>query len=157
MRRGRRDPHSIQVGDQIDFWRVERVEPDRRLLLIAEMKIPGRLWLQFDIEGDGRRTAIRQTTVFDPAGSVGLVYWYLLYPVHHTIFRTMLHGLKRATQPDPNGADASDTSAQRDPLHNVVDTGRIRKFKVSSLVDPRTNPPLQLLRRRSGLDPQLKE
>jgi uncharacterized protein YbjT (DUF2867 family) len=110
MRRGRRDPHTIRVGDRIDFWRVERVEPDRRLLLAAEMKIPGRLWLQFDIEGDDRRTEIRQTTVFDPAGSVGLVYWYLLYPVHHTIFKAMLRGPNRATRPDPNGAEATEAS-----------------------------------------------
>jgi uncharacterized protein YbjT (DUF2867 family) len=101
MRRGRRDPHAITVGDRIDFWRVERVEPARRLLLVAEMKIPGRLWLQFDVEGDDRRTELRQTTVFDPAGSVGLVYWYLLYPVHRTIFRAMLHGLNRATHAGP--------------------------------------------------------
>ena len=84
------------------------------------MKIPGRLWLQFDIESDDRRTEIRQTTVFDPAGSVGLVYWYLLYPVHHTIFKAMLHGLNRATPPDPDGA-ASPARAQRDELQTVVD------------------------------------
>jgi hypothetical protein len=144
MRRGRRDPHTIHVGDRIDFWRVERVEPDRRLLLVAEMKIPGRLWLQFDIEGDDLRTEIRQTTVFDPAGSVGLVYWYLLYPVHHTIFKAMLQGLNRATHPEPNGADVSETSARRDIRHPVVeyqlpivvDVGRIRKSTASSLVDP---------------------
>jgi Protein of unknown function (DUF2867) len=120
MRRGRRDPHTIRVGDRIDFWRVERVEPDRRLLLAAEMKIPGRLWLQFDIEGDDRRTEIRQTTVFDPAGSVGLVYWYLLYPVHHTIFKAMLHGLHRATRPDANGAAATEASNRQAKLHPVV-------------------------------------
>ena len=141
---GRRDPHTIRVGDRIDFWRVERVEPNRRLLLVAEMKIPGRLWLQFDVEGDDRRTEIRQTTVFDPAGSVGLVYWYLLYPVHHTIFKAMLHGLNRATHPGPNHADATETSARRGrlpnvvdkQLQNVVDVGRIRKSPASSLVDP---------------------
>jgi uncharacterized protein YbjT (DUF2867 family) len=122
MRRGRRDPHTIHVGDRIDFWRVERVEPDRRLLLAAEMKIPGRLWLQFDIESDDRRTEIRQTTVFDPAGSVGLVYWYLLYPVHHTIFKAMLHGLTRATRPGPDRPDATEATAQQDKLRTVVAT-----------------------------------
>jgi uncharacterized protein YbjT (DUF2867 family) len=124
MRRGRRDPHTIEVGDQIDFWRVERVETNRRLLLVAEMRIPGRLWLQFDIEGDDRRTEIRQTTVFDPAGSVGLVYWYLLYPVHHTIFKAMLHGVMRATHHDANRAEAPLRSAQKHLLRNVVATGR---------------------------------
>ena len=89
-----------------------RVVPDQRLLLVAEMRIPGRLWLQFDIEGDDRRTEIRLTTVFDPAGSVGFVYWYLLYPVHHTIFKAMLHGLKRAIHRDPSRPDGSRTTPQ---------------------------------------------
>jgi hypothetical protein len=96
LRRGRRHPHDLQVGDRIDFWRVERLEPGRRLLLAAEMKIPGRLWLQFDVEtGDGG-AEIRQTTIFDPAGYVGRLYWYLLYPVHHRIFAAMLRGIHRA-------------------------------------------------------------
>lgn len=98
LRRGRRHPHDLHVGDPVDFWRVERVQSDRRLLLAAEMKMPGRLWLQFDVEATGRGTEIRQTTVFDPAGYVGLAYWYLLYPVHHAIFKAMLRGLQRVTQ-----------------------------------------------------------
>jgi uncharacterized protein YbjT (DUF2867 family) len=97
LRRGRRDPHDLQVGDTIDFWRVERLEPGRRLLLAAEMKIPGRLWLQFETDADNRGTQIRQTTLFDPAGYVGLAYWYVLYPVHHRIFGAMLRGLRRAS------------------------------------------------------------
>lgn len=97
MRKGRRDPDDLHVGDTVDFWRVERIESGRRLLLAAEMKVPGRLWLQFEVESTGHRTVIRQTTVFDPAGYIGLLYWYLLYPVHHAIFWTMLRGLRRAT------------------------------------------------------------
>jgi uncharacterized protein YbjT (DUF2867 family) len=107
LRRGRRDPHDLQIGDTIDFWRVERLEPGRRLLLAAEMKIPGRLWLQFDVEADDGGSKIRQTTVFDPAGYVGRLYWYLLYPVHHRIFGAMLRGLRRASlaacAPSPDG------------------------------------------------------
>ena len=98
MRRGRVDPNSLHVGDTIDFWRVERIDSGRRLLLAAEMKIPGRLWLQFEVRANGHRTEIRQTTVFDPAGYVGLAYWYALYPVHHTIFAAMLRGLHRVSQ-----------------------------------------------------------
>jgi hypothetical protein len=94
MRKGRRDPDDLHVGDTVDFWRIES---GRRLLLAAEMKVPGRLWLQFEVESTGHRTVIRQTTVFDPAGYIGLLYWYLLYPVHHAIFSTMLRGLRRAT------------------------------------------------------------
>jgi uncharacterized protein YbjT (DUF2867 family) len=99
MRRGRRDPHELQVGDTVDFWRVERLKPDRQLLLRAEMEMPGRLWLQFDVKSTDRGTEIRQTTVFDPAGYVGLAYWYLLYPAHRAAFRAMLHGLQRVAQP----------------------------------------------------------
>jgi hypothetical protein len=86
------------VGDTIDFWRVERVEVDRRLLLTAEMKMPGRLWLDYEVTSHEGHTVIRQTTVFDPAGYAGLAYWYLLYPLHHAIFSAMLRGLRRVTQ-----------------------------------------------------------
>ncbi|HWD73970.1 MAG TPA: DUF2867 domain-containing protein [Solirubrobacteraceae bacterium] len=99
MRRGRRDPFELRVGDTIDFWRVERVQPGRRLLLTAEMKMPGRLWLQFEIAGANRRTELRQTTIFDPAGYAGVAYWYLLYPVHSAIFSAMLRGLRRESEP----------------------------------------------------------
>jgi Protein of unknown function (DUF2867) len=95
LRRGRRDPHDLRVGDPIDFWRVERLDPGRRLLLAAEMRLPGRLWLQFELDGDDSGTQVRQTTVFDPAGYVGLAYWYLLYPLHRRIFEAMLQGLDR--------------------------------------------------------------
>jgi uncharacterized protein YbjT (DUF2867 family) len=93
LRRGRRDPLDLRVGDRIDFWRVERLEPERQLLLAAEMKMPGRLWLQYDIEDDADGYRIRQTTVFDPAGYVGVLYWYLLYPIHHRVFGAILRGL----------------------------------------------------------------
>jgi uncharacterized protein YbjT (DUF2867 family) len=96
LRRGRRDPLELRVGDPVDFWRVERLEPGSRLLLAAEMRIPGRLWLDFDVRPDRDGSQIRQTTVFDPAGYIGLAYWYLLYPVHDRIFRAMLRGLQAA-------------------------------------------------------------
>jgi uncharacterized protein YbjT (DUF2867 family) len=99
LRRGRRDPHDLRVGDAVDFWRVERLEQERRLLLAAEMKIPGRLWLQFEVEADGAGSLIRQTTVFDPAGYVGLAYWYALYPVHDRVFTATLHGIRAAVSP----------------------------------------------------------
>jgi uncharacterized protein YbjT (DUF2867 family) len=99
LRRGRRDPHDLRAGDTVDFWRVERVESGRLLRLAAEMKIPGRLWLQFELDSAERDTLVRQTTVFDPAGYVGLAYWYLLYPIHHRVFGRMLRGIQRAIQP----------------------------------------------------------
>jgi hypothetical protein len=99
LRRGRRDPYDLRVGDTIDFWRVERLDPGRLLRLAAEMKIPGRLWLQFEVDPTKHYSVVRQTTVFDPCGYVGLIYWYLLYPVHHRVFSRMLGGIQRAMQP----------------------------------------------------------
>jgi uncharacterized protein YbjT (DUF2867 family) len=96
LRRGRRDPQDLRVGDTVDFWRVERLEPEHRLLLAAEMKLPGRLWLQFEVEASGEGSLIRQTTVFDPAGYVGLAYWYALYPVHDRVFTATLRGIRAA-------------------------------------------------------------
>jgi uncharacterized protein YbjT (DUF2867 family) len=95
LRRGRRDEVDVRVGDAIDFWRVERFEQDRLLRLAAEMKIPGRLSLQFEVDQEGQYASVRQVAVFHPAGYVGLLYWYLLYPVHSIVFSGMLRGIKR--------------------------------------------------------------
>jgi uncharacterized protein YbjT (DUF2867 family) len=91
LRRGRRDAHALAVGDALDFWRVESFEPNRLLGLVAEMKVPGRAWLQFEVEPSGGGSMIRQTAIFDPAGLGGLLYWYALYPIHYCIFQGMLH------------------------------------------------------------------
>ena len=80
MRRGRRHPDALSVGDALDCWRVEIFEPDRRLRLSAEMKLPGRAWLEFLVEGDAAGSTIRQTAIFDPAGLLGLAYWYAVWP-----------------------------------------------------------------------------
>ena len=94
MRRGRRHPEDVRVGDALDFWRVEAVEPDALLLLRAEMKVPGRAWLQFQArEQEGGRTLVSQTAFFAPRGLWGLVYWYALYPVHQLIFSGMIRRL----------------------------------------------------------------
>lgn len=94
FRRGRRDPHHVRVGDALDFWRVEAVEQDRLLRLRAEMKVPGRAWLQFKAEPleDGR-TRLVQTAFFAPKGLFGLLYWYVLYPVHALIFSGLIDRL----------------------------------------------------------------
>ena len=94
FRRGRRHPTSLRVGDAIDFWRVEAVEPDRLVRLRAEMKVPGRAWLQFQAESLGAtRTRLIQTAFFAPKGLTGLLYWYLLYPIHGFIFSRLIHTL----------------------------------------------------------------
>ena len=98
LRRGRRDPQNLSVGDALDFWRVESIEPDRLLRLAAEMKVPGRAWLQFEVEPDAEGSVIRQTAIFDPAGLAGLLYWYSLYPMHRWIFAGMLRRIGAAAE-----------------------------------------------------------
>ena len=95
MRRGRRHPVDVRPGDPLDFWRVEAFEPDRLLRLQAEMKVPGRAWLQFEVEPAEEGSRITQTAVFDPLGLGGLLYWYGLYPIHWLIFRGMLRRILR--------------------------------------------------------------
>jgi uncharacterized protein YbjT (DUF2867 family) len=97
MRRGRPARSELQPGDAVDFWRVEVYEPNRRLRLFAEMKLPGRAWLEFEVQGDATSSAIRQTAIFDPLGFWGRLYWYALYPIHRLVFRGMLRGIARAT------------------------------------------------------------
>jgi len=95
MRRGRRDPTRLAVGDALDFWRVEACEPGRRLRLAAEMKLPGRAWLEFDVVPAAGGAVIYQTAMFEPVGLAGLLYWYALVPVHALIFRGMLRAIAR--------------------------------------------------------------
>jgi hypothetical protein len=96
MRRGRPNPTTLHVGDTVDFWRVEAFEPNHRLRLVAEMKLPGRAWLEFEVTGDESAAEIRQTAIFDPMGLPGLAYWYALYPMHRLVFRGMLRGIAKA-------------------------------------------------------------
>ena len=96
MRRGRRDPDRLLAGDTVDFWRIEEIQRDRLLRLAAEMRLPGRAWLQFEVKPDGAGSAVRQTAIFDPAGVLGQLYWYLLYPIHQFVFAGMLRGIVRA-------------------------------------------------------------
>jgi len=96
MRRGRADGSTIKVGDQIDFWRVSNFEPNRKLTLAAEMKVPGRAWIDFEVEPSAAGTTIRETAVFDPLGLFGLLYWYLSYPIHQWVFRGMLRRIATA-------------------------------------------------------------
>ena len=94
FRRGRRHPTNLRIGDAIDFWRVEAVEPDRLVRLRAEMKVPGRAWLQFQAESLGpTRTRLVQTAFFAPKGLFGLLYWYLLYPIHGFMFSRLIRKL----------------------------------------------------------------
>ncbi len=99
LRRGRRDPDEVRVGDALDFWRVEAVEPGRLLRLRAEMKVPGRAWLQFQAQPTtAGQTRLVQTAYFAPKGLAGLVYWYALYPIHGLIFSAMIRRIARRAE-----------------------------------------------------------
>lgn len=100
LRRGRRNPDQVFVGEALDFWRVEDVVPDRRLLLHAEMKVPGDAWLEFGVRplDDGRRSELVQTAYFRPAPFWGRLYWALLYPIHRLIFRGMASAIAHAAE-----------------------------------------------------------
>lgn len=98
LRRGRRDAESLCVGDTVDCWRVEALEPNRLLRLSAEMKLPGRAWLEFEVAESEGRSTIRQTAIFDPVGLLGRAYWYLIYPLHQYVFAGMLRGIAEETR-----------------------------------------------------------
>ncbi|MGC9157911.1 MAG: SDR family oxidoreductase [Terracidiphilus sp.] len=93
MGRGRRDPDRLCAGDVVDCWRVEAIEPDHLLRLVAEMKLPGRACLEFEVTGDSTGSVIRQTASFDPRGILGRAYWYSVLPFHHFVFSGMLRGI----------------------------------------------------------------
>jgi uncharacterized protein YbjT (DUF2867 family) len=110
-RRARRDPDKLRVGDVLDWWRVEEYVPNKRLRLSAEMKVPGRAWLEFEVEPQQNGSSIRQTAIFDPVGLSGLIYWYSLYPVHAVIFQGMLNQIaKRAEHETDENGEMSDAS-----------------------------------------------
>jgi uncharacterized protein YbjT (DUF2867 family) len=91
MRRGRRDPEDLRVGDTLDFWRLEMVEPGRLIRLRAEMRVPGRAWLEFEARPELKgQTLLLQTAFFEPKGLFGLLYWYALYPIHSLIFSGLI-------------------------------------------------------------------
>lgn len=94
LRRGRRHPSEVRIGDAIDFWRVEAIEIPSILRLRAEMKVPGRAWLQFETLPDtDDRSLLIQTAFFAPKGLFGFLYWYVLYPIHSLIFSGMINAI----------------------------------------------------------------
>jgi len=108
LRRGRRDPVDLRPGDALDFWRVEAFDPPRLLRLRAEMRLPGRAWLQFEVEdaSDGG-SVLTQTAVFDPMGLFGRLYWYALLPIHTLMFRSMLRQIAQVAMAAGRDAERS--------------------------------------------------
>jgi len=118
FRRGRRHPDEIRVGDALDFWRVEAVEPGRLLRLRAEMKLPGEAWLQFEARPhqDGK-TLLVQTAFLAPRGLLGFLYWYGLYPFHGPIFSNLIASIAeraeaRAAEGSPQALPARASELQ---------------------------------------------
>ncbi|MDD3580268.1 MAG: SDR family oxidoreductase [Desulfobacca sp.] len=106
-RGGRRHPTELRIGDALDFWRVLEIEPGRRLLLLAEMKLPGEAILEFRLRPvDQDQTELEQVARFLPRGLGGIVYWYSLYPFHKWIYQGMLEALAQASgQPIVSGPE----------------------------------------------------
>jgi hypothetical protein len=97
LRRGRRDPIHLRVGDSLDFWRVESLVPEQSLKLYAEMILPGKAWLEFRISKlpNGQSEVVQEAT-FSPRGLGGQLYWYAVLPLHTLVFPTMIRNLIRS-------------------------------------------------------------
>jgi uncharacterized protein YbjT (DUF2867 family) len=98
MRRGRRHPRELRVGDPLDFWRVEALEVPHLLRLRAEMKLPGRAWLQFEVVPDAAGSRVEQTAFFEPHGILGHLYWYSVLPLHRFVFPGLIGALKEKAE-----------------------------------------------------------
>jgi hypothetical protein len=93
LRRGRRDPERLSVGEPLDWWRVTDLELDRSLALHAEMRLPGEAWLEWSIEPDDGGSRVVQTARYRPRGLFGRLYWYTVVPFHSLVFPGMLRGI----------------------------------------------------------------
>lgn len=107
MRRGR-PGRPLMAGDTLDFWRVETCDRPHRLRLFAEMKLPGRAWLEFVVEPEGAGSRITQTAMFDPLGVLGRLYWYGIYPLHGLVFGGMIDAIAARARGKPRRGDAPD-------------------------------------------------
>ncbi len=107
LRRGRRDPRRLRVGDSLDFWRVEEITPGRLLRLRAEMRLPGLAWLELAVaEAGPGRAVYRQRALFRPRGLAGHAYWWIIVPFHSAVFGGMARNIARGALAGPVGAAA---------------------------------------------------
>ncbi len=93
--RGRRSQSNLKVDDVIDWWRIEDLQPDIRLLLRAEMKLPGKAWLEFDIEPAGDRNRLSIVAHYYTESLAGRIYWYIFVPFHHVIFSDLIRQIEK--------------------------------------------------------------
>lgn len=119
VRRGRRHPEMIVIGDSIDFWRVEDYTANR-LLLRAEMKVPGKAWLEFSIaEGENGLQTFKQTAYYFPGSIWGYLYWYILLPLHYFVFTGMARSIVRWAEENSGSLNSPQGSISRNL--NVAD------------------------------------
>jgi uncharacterized protein YbjT (DUF2867 family) len=108
LRRGRRDPDRLMVGESLDFWRVEERIPEQLLRLRAEMRLPGRAWLELSVDTDP--TTYRQRAIFHPRGLWGHAYWWMVAPFHGVVFGSMVRNIVHAAE-EADTASAPTVSA----------------------------------------------
>ncbi len=113
LRRGRRHPDHLSVGEPIDFWRVENLEVDRLLVLHAEMRLPGEAWLEWSTEAIAEGTRLVQTARFRPRGLLGRLYWYAVLPFHRLVFPGLLKGIARDATANRRTQVSAETTAVR--------------------------------------------
>ncbi len=134
MRRGRRDPVALRVGDPVDFWRVEAIDDGTLLRLHAEMKVPGEAWLEWKIEPDGAGSTLRQFARFHPRGLWGRAYWYSVAPFHGFVFPGLLHGIAD----DAVARAAAAIAAPAEPPQPAGGSGDAGSGGASSVSGPRS-------------------
>jgi uncharacterized protein YbjT (DUF2867 family) len=98
LRRGRRHPTELRVGDALDFWRVEAIRQGRLVRLAAEMRLPGRAWLEWEVQPEGTGSRLVQAAYFEPRGLLGLLYWYAVLPLHALVFGPQLRAIARTAE-----------------------------------------------------------
>jgi hypothetical protein len=96
LNRGRRAKGELRIGDSLDFWKVADIKPNKRLLLLAQMKLPGKAWLEFSIEGD----QLIQTAHYYPHGLWGRLYWYTTNPFHNLVFQDLAEKIVKQARLD---------------------------------------------------------
>lgn len=94
LNRGRRQDKELRVGDALDFWKVADIKPGKRLLLYAQMKLPGQAWLEFDVQPE----QLVQTAHFIPRGLLGRLYWYAILPIHYFVFTDLAKTIVKAAR-----------------------------------------------------------
>lgn len=108
LSRGRRHPTDVNVGEVLDFWRVEDLKENSYIILRAEMKVPGKAWLQFEAIPKGDQTQLVQTAMYAPKGFLGLIYWYAMFPAHLFLFSKMAYNIAKGAEVYEGNIDSTE-------------------------------------------------